>query len=172
MCFAFSIAIPLFIFYGLQKLEVMEVKTGLAAFISILFASIYAVHFSNRMKKKTLSIISSHKHDHASYMYMRKLGEKSLDKSIINALIYTLYFVVLLISQVVKIQFDKCLFGTEIDAAILQAFVVYIAYDKVVHNFHHVNWDSDEMMKLTLKALTVTDNDEEFKQFRQNHPMH
>ena len=78
-------------------------------------------------------------------------------KNNINFIIYFAYFVFLTIHGFLQIHFNMPLINTEIDNAILNAFLVFIAYSNMRKKSEEIEIEPKPLLEKMLKLMTIHD---------------
>ena len=80
-----------------------------------------------------------------------------INKNNVNFLIYLAYFLFLSISGLMQIQYNEPLITTNIDSAILKAFLVFIAFSNMVNKSKDVEIKTKPLLDKMIRLITTHD---------------
>ncbi|OCW92308.1 hypothetical protein A9168_16595 [Macellibacteroides sp. HH-ZS] len=127
-------------------------------FISLSIGSIICVHGSKFIhwiikEYSPLKNWGNHKYEEV----MSELALYVIHKKNVNFLIYLTYFIFLSISGYLQIQNNDSLITDSIDAAILKAFIVFLAFTNMVSKSRDVELDVKTLLDKMIRLITTHD---------------
>lgn len=152
--FLITFGIPLLLLNGLDNIFDFGLKKATIVFISLTFASISSVYISKYILKFILkwSPITMDTYSEQPFRkHLKDLTALFYQKNNINFCIYLFYFIYLLFTAFSKIQYSKPIFNAEIDLAVLQSFLVFIAFSNMITKSKDVNLAIDKILTLYFK---------------------
>ena len=132
----FSIAIPLVLILLLSYCNIISLSGATVLFCSIAIASIISVYCAglSHWILKNLSPLKDWG-EHRYQNYQIDLALYVVNGKNINVLVNFLYLVYLSLSGFCMIQYNAPLFSETLDAAILKAFLIYMAFSGMVKSY-------------------------------------
>lgn len=152
--FLMTFGIPFLLLNGLDHIFDFGLKKATMVFISLTFASISSVYISKHILGFILkwSPITMDTYDEKPFRKdLKDLTALFYQKNNVNFCIYLFYFIYLLFTAFSKIQYGKPIFNVEIDLAVLQSFLVFIAFSNMVTKSKDVNLAIDKILVLYFK---------------------
>ena len=151
-----SFGILALVLWGLKYLGWLVLKKETILFLIIALGSIL---ISNYNVTKWILRHSPIKNwgNHAYESYRERMAVYLVHPSNIIFLFYLAYLLFLTISGYLQIQCDRFLFSEANDIAVLNAFLVYIAYTNMNSKAHDAELDVKELLKITI-MLCIKDD--------------
>ena len=155
----FGFGVPASILIGLKDIFSLELLPETIGFLAIAVGSILCAN-SYRLTKKIIRWSPLGNRDEHKYeSYREKLAYYLIQPCNVIFLLYLAYFFLLAIIGFMQIQYGGSLISEEYDAAILKAFLVFIAFTNMKTKAHSSDLDSQEILKQTM-GLFVHDDEE------------
>ncbi len=155
-----SFGIPFLIMDQIEILFNFGLKRATMYFFCISFASILSVYLSKYLLKFILKISPVTMDTYTEKpknRYLKELTTVFYQKNNIIFLIYTCYFVFLGIMSFFKIQYEQPLLSTETDMAILQSFLVFIAFTNMIIKSKDIKLAPQTILALYAKIILDDD---------------
>lgn len=154
----FAFGVPTILLFAVDHLSNYKIELATKLFVSLSIGSITCVYFSNVVKwfiknKSPLRDWGNHKYE----AVREDLCLYILDASNLNFLIYFLYFLFLAISGFIHFQNNGTLVSSDIDEAVLKAFLVFIAYSNVVKHYAKIKFDFKTFIGKVFKLIFTHD---------------
>ena len=155
--------IPALLLYGLNHAFNIGLLPETIGFIAIAAGSIICANSYTVTKKIVRWSPIGNRGEHRYEGYREKLAFYLLQPCNVVFLLYLIYFVLLAITGFMQIQYGRCLVSDGYDAAILKAFLVFIAFTNMKTKAQSSDLDSQELLKQTM-GLFVHDDEDWLKQ--------
>lgn len=152
----FGFGVPALILTGLNHIFGWGLMQETIAFIIIAGGSILCANSYSMTKWLVRISLLRNFGKHQYEAYREQLAFYIIHPSNVIFVLYLLYFVFLLVTGFIQIQMKTSLFSLGIDAAILKAFLVFIAFTNMCSKAKDAELDSKELLKQTL-GLFVND---------------
>jgi len=154
----YAFGIPMLAIKSFVFLLDLNISWSTIFFITLAIGSIVCVHGSKFIhwviKEYTpLKNWGNHKYE----AVITELALYVINKNNVNFLIYLAYFIFLAISGFMQIQYEKSLITTNIDGAILKAFLVFIAYSNMISKSKDVEIKAKPLLDKMLRLITTHD---------------
>lgn len=149
----FAFVLPAVILIGFTGLGWLALKLETIIFIVFTLGAIVCSHSYGITKKIIRSTPLRDWGNHAYESYREQLAIYLIHPSNVMFLLYLLYFVFLVISGYLQIEKDRYLITQGIDAAILKAFLVFIAFTNMRVKAKDAELDVRELYQRTLKLF-------------------
>lgn len=149
----FAFGVPAIMLIGLSHLDWFVLKPETIAFIVFTMGSILC---SNSYRTTKWMIHQTPLRDwgnHSYESYREALAVYLIHPSNVIFFLYLIYLVFLSISGFLQIEYEKHLISKEFDAAILKAFLVFIAFTNMRTKSKEVEVDAKELFLRTLKLF-------------------
>ena len=120
----------------------ISIKTETLLFLCISLGSIFSVSVNKQIIKVLfgfVKLVFNSNYNPRRYKYFNKLVCKLYKSNVLTLFVYTLYFIFLLIVSYCKIQGTGPFLSETYDSAILQSFLVFIAYSNICTKSSGVN---------------------------------
>lgn len=154
----FGLGVPALLLYGLNHVFNLGLLPETIGFIAIAVGSILCAN-SYKLTKKIIRWTPLRNYgEHRYEGYKEKLAYYLIQPSNVEFMLYLVYFVLLAITGFMQIQYGGHLITEGYDAAILKAFLVFIAFTNMRTKAHLSDLDSKELLKQTL-GLFVHDDE-------------
>jgi len=154
----YAFGLPMLIIKGLDFLLDLNISEATIFFIAFAIGSIISVHgsrFISWMIKEYSPLKNWENHKYEAVM--TELALYVINKNNVNFLIYLTYFLYLSISGFMQIQYNESLITTNIDGAILKAFLVFIAFSKMVSKSKNIEIKAKPLLNKMIRLITVDD---------------
>ena len=159
----FGFSIPVFLLKGLDAVFNLDLLPETLGFIGIAVGSILCSN-SYRLTRKIIRWSPLRNWDEHKYeRHKERLSYYLIQPCNVEFFLYMVYFILLAISGFMQIQYGKSLISEGYDAAILKAFLVFIAFTNMKAKAQSSDLDSHKILKLTM-GLFVHDDEKWFKQ--------
>jgi hypothetical protein len=158
--FAVSFGIPFLIMNQIETFFNFGLKKATMYFCCISFASILSVYLSKYLLKfilKVSPVTMDTYTERPKNKYLKELTSVFYQKNNIIFVIYTCYFVFLGIISFFKIQYEQPLLSPEIDMAILQSFLVFIAFTNMIIKSKDIKLAPQTILALYAKIILDED---------------
>lgn len=154
----YAFGIPMLAIKSLCFLLNLNISQPSIFFITLALGSITCVHaskFIHWIIKEYTSLKNWGNHKYEAVM--TELALYVINKNNVNFLIYLAYFIFLTISGFMQIQYNEPLITVNIDAAILKAFLVFIAYSNMISKSKDVEIKAKPLLDKIIKLITTHD---------------
>lgn len=151
--FLYAFCVPALLLIGLSNLGWFTFKTETIAFIVIALGSILCSHSYKLTKWLIHQTPLRNWGNHTYESYRESLAVYLIHPSNVIFLLYLVYFVFLGISGFLQIEKNSYLFSDVIDAAILKAFLVFIAFTNMRAKSEVMKVEAKELLQRTLKLF-------------------
>lgn len=159
MCLgAYAFGIPIIIVIALYFLLNLNISWETMFFITLAVGSIISVHgskFIHWMIKEQSPLKNWENHKYEAVK--TELALYVINKNNVNFLIYLAYFLYLSLSGFMQIQYNEPLITTNIDSAILKAFLVFIAFSNMVNKSKDVEIKVKPLLSKMIRLITTHD---------------
>lgn len=159
----FGFGVPALLLCGLNHAFNMGLLPETTGFIAIAAGSIICANSYEVTKRIVRWSPIGNRGEHRYEGYREKLAYYLIQPCNVVFLLYLIYFVLLVITGFMQIQYGRCLFTDGYDAAILKAFLVFIAFTNMKSKAKSSDLDSQELLKQTI-GLFVHDDEDWLKQ--------
>ena len=159
----FGFGLPTLILHGLNNAFSMGLLPETIGFIAIAAGSIICANSYEVTKKIVRWSPIGNRGEHRYEGYREKLAYYLIQPCNVVFLLYLIYFVLLTITGLMQIRYRRYLITKGYDAAILKAFLVFIAFTNMKTKAHSSDLDSQELLKQTM-GLFVHDDEDWLKQ--------
>ena len=150
--YAFGVPFYLMTILGLLGLNI---SGATVLFITIAFGSILSVYGSKFMQRCVAKYsLLRDPGDHKYQSVMNELALYLINRHNINFLIYLAYFLFLTISGLKQVEYNTPLLTAEYDAAIMKAFLVFIAYSNMITKSKDVEIQIKPLFNKMIKLMT------------------
>ncbi|EGK02431.1 hypothetical protein [Dysgonomonas gadei] len=159
MCLGvYAFGIPILVVKSVDFLFNLNMSWETLLFIMIAIGSIVSVHGA----KLIHWIIKEHSplknwENHKYEAVKTELALYVINKNNVNFLIYLAYFVYLSISGFLQVQYNESLITTDVDGAILKAFLVFIAFSNMVNKSKDVEIKAKPLLSKMIRLMTTHD---------------
>lgn len=159
MCLgAYAFGVPIVIVIVLNFLLGLNISWETMFFITLAVGSIISVHgakFIHWMIKEHSPLKNWENHKYEAVQ--TELALYVINKNNVNFLIYLAYFLFLSVSGLMQIQYNEPLITTNIDSAILKAFLVFIAFSNMVNKSKDVEIKTKPLLDKMIRLITAHD---------------
>ncbi len=152
--------IPLVIYKFNLKIHIFNIETATYLFITISFISISAVVFYKYILN-ILFLISPmrlKKSRNSKRFKIKELTKYVLTPQHIRFMIYLIYLLYLIPFSYNTLQHKSTFTTSEIDFAIMQSFLVFLAFDRLCINIKDVNLSPKRLLRRTLQGFITGNN--------------
>ena len=146
---------------GLNSLFRLGLNSATVAFLVMSFGSIICAHSYSTTKWVIHRSPLRNWGNHAYESYREELAEYVIRPSNVIAVLYSLYFIFLVVSGYLQIQSDSYLVNMDFDAAVLKAFLVFIAFTNMRIKAKNAEMDVKELLRKTLSLFTLDKEESE-----------
>ncbi|PKB15203.1 hypothetical protein CLU82_0267 [Flavobacterium sp. 5] len=147
--FALCFFIPSVFFQLYEYLQYPPINIQLKVYVILSFSVICSVVFQKQIKY-IVHTFSPARLKTSEKLRPYKIGELSdylLSESNIKFLVFIIYFVIIVCVNFYNFQNLSYYDSEKIDKAVLQSFVTYIAFDRIISNLKQVEFKPSEMVK-------------------------
>jgi len=162
----FGFRVPALILKVLNAVFSLELLPVTIGFLAFAVGSILCTNSYWLTKKIICWSPLGNRDEHKYESYREKLAYYLIQPCNVIFLLYLVYFILLAVIGFMQIQYGGSLISKEYDAAILKAFLVFIAFTNMKTKAQSSDLDSQEILKQTM-GLFVHD-DEEWQRRRYN----
>lgn len=155
----FGFGVPALILHGLNYAFNMGLQPETIGFLAIAAGSIICANLYEVTKRIVRWSPIGNRGEHRYEGYREKLAYYLIQPCNVVFLLYLIYFVLLAITGFMQIQYGRCLFTDGYDAAILKAFLVFIAFTNMKTKAQSSDLDSQELLKQTMRLFVHDDED-------------
>lgn len=153
----YAFGLPALILFGFTKAGWLGLKPETIAFVVIAIGSILCSTFYDVTKWIIRITPIKNWGDHKCESYREQLAIYLIHPNNVVFLMYLLYFVYLGVSGFMQIQKGTYLFSAQLDAAILKAFLFFIAYTNMRSKAKDAEVDARDLLKRTLLLFVHDD---------------
>lgn len=146
----FGFGVPALLLYGLNHALNLGLQLETIGFVAIALGSILCSNSYGLNKKIVRWSPLRNNGEHRYEGYREKLAYYLIQPSNVIFLLYLIYFILLAITGFMQIQYGKSLITEGFDAAILKAFLVFIAFTNMKTKAQGSDLDTQELLKQTL----------------------
>lgn len=157
----FAFGGPFLVLLGLNSLFGWELHTATMAFLVLSFGSIICAHSYATTKWLIHHSPLQNWGNHAYEEYREELADYVMHPSNVVFVLYFLYLVFLAVSGFLQIQNDSYLVTKEYDAAVLKAFLVFIAFTNMRIKARDAELDVKELLRKTLLLFMYVELEEQ-----------
>lgn len=151
--------LPLIFIKTNNYFEILNISSENYIFITLTFASIFSILFHKQIIEFVyiVSPMGANKSNNTEKLKLKELTEYVITPQNIRFSLYSLYFVYLCIFSI-KYLDQKSFFETElVDGAIMQAFIVFLAFDSLIANSKEVKLLPSILLKKILESFFYED---------------
>ncbi|MDP9955061.1 hypothetical protein J2X97_000698 [Epilithonimonas hungarica] len=129
ICFA----IPGIVIAVLSYFHILTLSAELKIYLIFTFAVFIAVIFNNILRRfvQRLSSLYTASYSFANNAKLDSLTDYVASQNVVKFLIYSIYFILLILTNIYKLQNQSLYASKNYYVAILQSFVTFLAFDKV-----------------------------------------
>lgn len=139
---------------------VVSISSQTVLFVSLTLGAIISVHYSGPLFGWLSRGLTANGHKHEKYF--KKLVEYVYKPTNIQFVVYFLYVVYLVVSTIYKFEMDGAgLIGNDMDLAVLESFLVFIAYSNMKSKRTTADFRFSEIFRIIFGMWTTHDNVEE-----------
>lgn len=163
MLLMLTFGIPFFVIHGIDGFFELKLSYSTILFCSLSTAAIMSVYLSKYILKIVLDhspIMMDTYAEKSINIYMKELTIIIFQQKNIIFLIYFCYFVYLSITSFYKIQYQESFFNIETDLAVMQSFVVFLAFSNMVSRSQDVSLAENTILSLYTKIIWGEDKTE------------
>ena len=162
----YGFGVPALLLYGLNHVFNLGLVPETIGFMAIAVGSILCSS-SYRITKKIVRWSPLRNNgEHRYEGYREKLSYYLIQPNNMVFLLYLVYFVLLALTGFLQIQYKRSLFTEGYDAAILKAFLVFVAFTNMKKKAQSSDLDSQELLKQTLGLFVHDDEDWLLRRFK------
>ncbi|MAN59286.1 MAG: hypothetical protein CMC08_05565 [Flavobacteriaceae bacterium] len=148
--------IPLAFFTFDYFSPLLDLTTATHIYINVTLCVITATLLNKQVTRITyycspIRLMSSQK---LKKVEIKRLTDYLLSENNIKFIIYLLYFVYLLIVNLFNFQQNSFYSSPELDKAVLQSFITFIALERLISNLKDLDFKPSEMVRKLLTAMT------------------
>lgn len=154
----YAFGIPMLIVKALDFLFELNISWETLLFIALAIGSIISVYgtiFVHWIIKEHSPLKNWENHKYEAVK--TELALYVISKNNVNFLIYLAYFVYLSISGFMQIQYNEPLITSDIDGAILKAFIVFIAFSNMINKSKDVEIKTKPLLSKVIRLMTTHD---------------
>jgi hypothetical protein len=148
--FLFAFGFPAFVLIGITHFCGLEMLPETIAFFVMAGGAIICTNFysltQGMIKRTPLRNMGKHRYE----SYREKLAFYVIHPSNVIFLLYLFYFIFLLLTGFMQIQYNEALLPGAFDAAVLKAFLVFIAFTNMRTKAEDTELDSKVLLKQTM----------------------
>lgn len=159
----FAGILPLGFFLFDQISDLINLNFATHIYIMVTFSVVFAT-LGNTQLKKLIYMVSPFRLTQLQKLKkidFKELTDYLLSENNIKFIIYSIYFLYLLVINFFNFQQNSFYSNSETDKAVLQSFITFIALERLVTNLKELDFKPSEMIKRLLD--TMTNNDKEVK---------
>ncbi|WP_346985985.1 hypothetical protein [Chryseobacterium sp. POE27] len=129
----FCFAIPGAVVAVLSYFQILTLSAELKIYLIFTSAVFIAVIFNNKLRRfvQWLSSMYTANYSFANNAKLDSLTDYVASQNVVKFLIYSIYFILLILMNIYKLQNQSLYADKNYDVAILQSFVTFLAFDKV-----------------------------------------
>lgn len=153
-----SFSIPLILYRIDEKLLLTELKSETWIYLIVTVGVITATLFHKQITFLTfkLNLFTSEKSEKMKRFKLVELCEYIVSKNNIKLVIYSIFFIALIVFNFLSLQKSSYYGNPNIDKAILQSFVTFIAFERILTNLKLTEFRPSELLK-TLKSSILNE---------------
>ncbi len=155
----FGFGVPGLILKGLNAVFSLELLPETIGFIAIAVGSILCANSYWITQKIIRWSPLGNRDEHKYESYREKLAYYLIQPCNVVFMLYLVYFVLLVITGFMQIQYGGSLFSEGYDSAILKAFLVFIAFTNMKSKAQNSDLDSQVILKQTMGLFVRDDED-------------
>ena len=148
-----TFGLPFILFNSIEYIFAFGLTKSTMGFLSITLGTIISVYCSKYLLPLILRISPQLNSEKMGTKYLRELVTLFYQKNNVIFFIYLCYFVFLLIMSFMKIQYTQPLFSKNTDLAILQSFLVFIAFTNMIMKSKDVLLAPKSLLIIYLKII-------------------
>lgn len=164
LLFIITFGIPLILINSIETIFELGIKMPTMIFLSLSTASILSAYLSKYLLNfilKIATMLNDPYGDKPQQAQLKEFVTMFYQKNNVIFLIYFCYFIYLIVTAFYKIQFEKSIFDdSEIDLAILQSFLVFLAFSNMIVKSKDVTLTAQSLLRIYLKIFFSKKNDE------------
>jgi len=152
----FAGIIPLGFFLVDQMSDLINLNFPTHIYIMVTFSVVFAT-LGNAQLKKLIYLVSPFRLTQLQKLKkidFKELTDYLLSESNIKFIIYSIYFLYLIIINLFNFQQHSFYSNPETDKAVLQSFITFIALERLVTNLKELDFKPSEMIKRLLDTMT------------------
>jgi len=152
----FAGIIPLGFFLFDQMSDLINLNFATHIYIMVTFSVVFAT-LGNTQLKKLIYLVSPFRLTQLQKLKkidFKELTDYLLSESNIKFIIYSIYFLYLLVINFFNFQQNSFYSNPETDKAVLQSFITFIALERLVTNLKELDFKPSEMIKRLLDTMT------------------
>lgn len=139
---------------------VVNISSQTVLFVSLTLGAIISAHYSEPLFWWLSRALTANGHRHEKYF--KKMVEYVYKPANIQFVVYFLYVVYLVVSTIYKFEMDGAgLIGNDMDFAVLESFLVFIAFSNMKSKRTAVDFRFSEIFRIMFGMWTTHDNIEE-----------
>lgn len=152
----FASIIPIAFFFFDQMSDLVNLNLPTHIYIMVTFSVVFATLGNTQLKKiiYTVTPFGLTRFQRFNKIDFKELTDYLLSESNIKFIIYTIYFLYLLVINLFNFQQHSFYNDPETDKAVLQSFITFIALERLVTNLKEINFKPSEMIKRLLDTMT------------------
>jgi hypothetical protein len=155
----YGFCVPALLLCGLNNFFNIGMLPETIGFITISVGSILFANSYNLNRKIIHWTPLRNYREHRYEEYREQLTSYLIQPSNVVFMLYLIYFVLLVITGFLQIQYGSSLISERYDAAILKAFLVFIAFTNMRTKAQSSDFDSQKLFKHTLGLFVHDDED-------------
>lgn len=155
----FSIMIPVFMIALLNKLSILVFSQNTNLFLILTVGSIISITFNNKLLKLVYILRPLAEKISGKIEVYKAPTEYFLKTDNIRFIIYAFYFIYLFVYSLRLIEEKTICSSYSIDNSIMQAFVVFLAYDSLICNSKDFKIKASQLLNKLIATITVYDNE-------------
>jgi len=153
--FALSFLIPMLIYIFDELFFLTELRTGTWCFIILSIGTITATLFQKQISFITFKVLpfTARKSEKINRVKLTQLCEYIVSKKNIKFTIYFLFFIALITFNIFGFQKTSLYGNPNIDKAILQSFVTFIAFEKMASYLKETEFKPSNLLSLIKSSV-------------------
>jgi hypothetical protein len=155
--FLFSIMIPAGLIMALDKLSILHLSQNTMLFLLLTFGSIISITFNKFLLRYVYILMPLSEKVSDNIEVYKAPTEYVIKPDNIRFLIYAFYFIYLFIYSLKLIEENTIFSSFSRDNAIMQAFVVFLAYDSLRYNSKDLKIRASHLLSKIIEVFTVDD---------------
>ena len=152
----FASIVPIAFFFFDQMSDLINLNFPTHIYIIVTFSVVFAT-LGNALLKKLIYLVTPFgltRFQRFNKIDFKELTDYLLSESNIKFIIYTIYFLYLVVINLFNFQQNSFYDNPETDKAVLQSFITFIALERLVTNLKEINFKPSEMIKRLLDTMT------------------